>query len=228
MGDTFYSTELIKFLGKKKLKYNEVYRVDRVDVNVKFHQIKKNWEKYFNLYIVKRKRSKPKAIHIKACGDFLLMSRERWYKIKGHPENKSIIQNGADGEALYAAIGTGAKQKYLKGKNCVYKILHPNVYANRFTNKNILIKNNFVKIFLGNINKNLFQKFFSVLFKILFGILNLSKTEISNVRTRSIYRYFLIANFRRLFFGGSFIKSSDWGLVKFNLKKKLLTTRKHY
>lgn len=225
VGDTFYSKKLIEFLNKKKLREDNVYRADRVDVGIDFPP-PLDWEKNFNDYILIRKSSPKNSIHVKACGDFLLMSRNKWFTIRGLPENKYVIQNGADGEALYAAIGSGAKQVYLKGKKCVYKISHPNLYASRLNHKQMGIKNKLSEILIGDSKKNILMNFVIVIIKIILGVLNLPATKISDVKTRSIYRYYLVSNFRRLFFGGNFIRSDNWGLPHLNLKKKIIFSAK--
>ena len=69
--------------------------------------------------------------HAKACGDFMLMNKVSWHKIRGFHEPKTVIALGEDAEALYAALGTGLKQVCLKGKKCVYKIAHDNQYNKR-------------------------------------------------------------------------------------------------
>jgi hypothetical protein len=225
MGDTFYSKKLIDFLGKKKLKEDEIYRLDRVDVEIDFPP-PSDWESHFNENIVIRKSSLKNLIHTKACGDFLLMSKNKWFTIRGFPENKNAVHNGDDGEALYAAIGSGAKQVYLQDKMCIYKINHPNLYASRIKHKQMWIKNNFAEILLGSSQKNILQKFLIVVLRIIMGILNLPNTRIYDLKTRSINRYYLVANFRRLFFGGNFIISDNWGLPELNFKKKNYITAK--
>lgn len=220
-GDTFYSKELVNFLGKKKLREDRVYRLDRVDVEINFPP-PKNWQKCFNNNILIRRSSPKNLIHVKACGDFLLMSRNKWFDIKGVPESKKVFETGTDGEALYAAIGSGAKQVYLKNKLCIYKINHPNVHASKFKHKQNWFQNKFTKILSGTNTKNKLQNFICLILRLIMGILNFPKTKISNVKTRSIYRYYLVANFRRLFFGGNFLKSDNWGLPELNLKKKTI------
>jgi hypothetical protein len=225
MGDTFYSKKLIDFLGQKKLKEDEIYRLDRVDVEIDFPP-PSDWESHFNENIVIRKSSPKNSIHAKACGDFLLMSRNKLFTIRGFPENKNAVHNNDDGETLYAAIGSGAKQVYLKGKMCIYKINHPNVYASRVKYKQIRIKNKFTETLLGSSKKNILQKSLILVLRIIMGILNLPNTRINDLKDRSIYRYYLVANFRRLFFGGNFIRNDNWGLPELNLKKKYYITAK--
>lgn len=219
VGDTFYSKELINFLSKKKLKENELYRVDRINVKTDF-PIPLNWEKYFKKNIIRRNSSPKNIMHVKSCGDFMLMSRKLWFVIKGLPESRYVVQNGADGEALYAAIGSGAKQVYLNRGMYVYKISHPNmdIYKRRKPIK----KNFLLRIVFGERKKNILQKFLTITLRVILGILNLPSTKISNVKVRSIYRYYIVANFRRIFFGGNFLKNENWGIPNLNLKKRTI------
>ena len=167
---------------------NSVYRVDRVDIKSDY-PIPQDWERHFKDNILVRKSANDNEIHTKACGDFLLMSRKIWFCIKGFPETNSVVHHGADGEALYAALGLGANQEYLKNDMCLYKISHPNMHAARMHNDN-----SFELSYLNNSipNKKIkkFANFLIIFIKFLLGVLNLPKTKISGVRTRSVYRYF--------------------------------------
>ena len=219
VSDTFYSKSLIEFISKKNLNKKKVYRLDRVDVKSDF-PIPCDWEKHFKTRILFRKSLTQPGLHAKACGDFLLMSKQIWFGIRGFPENKAVVHHGSDGEALYAAIGFGAKQVYLKNDICIYKILHDRMYTSRISHKKDNESSKLIKIIFGNDNRNSMQEFLLVLMRIILGILNLPKTKISGVKTRSVYRYYLISNFRRIFFGASFIKNNNWGLYNHKLKKK--------
>lgn len=219
-GDTFYSEELINFLSKKKLKEDKVYRVDRIDVKID-NFLPLNFEKYFKKNIIERKSSSKNTLHSKACGDFMLMSRNLWFVIKGIPESRYVIENGSDGEALHAAIGSGAKQVYLKRLMYVYKIIHSRMHSHRYY-ENKSKKFDFLKIIFVGSKKNILQKFLIIMIRIILGTLNLPSTKIFNIKVRSIYRYYIVANFRKFFFGGNFIKSNNWGCADLNLKKKIV------
>lgn len=224
-GDTFYSKELVDFLSKKTLREDKVYRLDRVDVEIDFPP-PKNWQNYFENNILVRKTSPKNSIHTKACGDFTLMSRDKWIVIKGVPESKQVFEVGTDGEVIYAAIGSGAKQVYLKKKLCIYKIIHPNIYDLISKHNHTSLKNNLPQKLFVVSKKNKLQNFVKITYRIIMGVLNLPSTRINNVKTRSAYRYYLVANFRRLLFGGNFLKSNNWGLPNLNLKKKIILPAK--
>lgn len=221
VSDTFFSSSLIDFLSTKNLDEKSVYRLDRVDIKTSF-PVPTEWEAHFKNNIFLRKSSSGEGLHVRACGDFLLMSRKTWFGIKGYPEINSVVHHGADGEALHAAVGYGAKQVYLKGDNCIYKIAHDGMYGSRVKQDIKSRNSSFKKLIFGDFERNIFQKIAIVVIRIVLGILNLPQTKISNVKTRSIYRYYLVANFRKLFFGGGFIKTKNWGLKDILLNQKIL------
>jgi len=222
--DTIYSDELIKFIGNKNLSSNCVYRVDRIDVNIKEEHVKNNWEKYFNSNIVNRRRYNNIGPYVKACGDFMLMSKHSWYQIRGYPEPKAGIGYGEDGEALSAAIGTGLKQVCLSGKLVVYKNKHHNQHSERVKTdqKHILnlfkISKKFGKILEFLRLKNLITFFV----KFLLGVLNLPKTKMFGIEVRSAYRYYLVSLLRLKLGGINFIRDKNWGLNKKKLKEIII------
>jgi hypothetical protein len=221
VSDTFYSSELISFIAQRRLVNEYVYRVDRVDVNSQF-PVPKDWECHFKKNIVVRKSSPRGSIHVKACGDFLLMSKNKWFSIRGFPEVDSVVHHGSDGEALHAAIGAGARQEYLAPEACIYKLSHSGMYSSRVSARKMK-GGTFKNAFLGEMDRNLAQKFIVVFVRLVLGLMNLPSTRISNIKTRSIYRYYLVANFRRVFWGGGFLKSDDWGLRDLALTPKCVT-----
>ena len=221
VSDTFFSSSLINFISSKNLDEKSVYRLDRVDIKTSF-PVPDDWESHFKNNTVLRKSSSGNGLHVKACGDFLLMSRKIWFGIRRYPEINSVVHHGADGEALHAAVGYGAKQVYLKGDNCIYKIAHDGMYGSRVNHDIKRSYGSLKKLIFGDFKRNIFQKFAIIIIRTVLGVLNLPQTKISNVKTRSIYRYYLVANFRRLFFGANFIKNKNWGLKKISLNQKIL------
>lgn len=215
MSDTFFSDELIKFISKKSLANNCIYRTDRVDVNINLDLIDGSWQHYFNKNILYRGYYNKKGPHTKACGDFMLMNKRSWHSIRGFHEPKTVIGYGEDGEALYAALGLGLNQIYLDEKNCVYKIKHDNQHSERVKNK----RKNFVN-YLHFISDKYdsylnFLKFKTILiyfFRFFLGIFNLPITKIHGLKVRSHYRWYFISLLRLKFNGLNFIGSKNWGL----------------
>jgi hypothetical protein len=222
-GDTFYSDALIKFLSKENLKKDLVYRLDRIDVNSEL-PLPIQWENHFKKNIIKRKSSLKNTIHTKSAGDFILMHREKWFKIRGFPESNKVTENVSDAEAIYAAIGAGAHQEYLKGDICIFKLAHENMYDSRLGLE--VNKPKFYRKIIGSDNRNFFQKAIVFVARLVMGILNLPKTELAGIRVRSIYRFFIVAYFRRIFFGAGFLYKKDWGLANEDFEKKVIIKAK--
>ena len=220
--DTFFSDELLKFISKKNLSGSCVYRADRVDVNIKEEYVNIAWQKYFNSNIVKRRRYNNIGPYVKACGDFMLMSKHSWHKIRGYPEPKSGIGNGEDGEALFAAIGIGLKQICLSGKLVIYKNKHNKQHSESIKSDKKNILNFFFKI-SDKFDKVLsFLKLKSLIYfftKFLLGVLNLPKTKRFDIEVRSVFRYHLISLLRLKFGGMNFIRDKNWGLNQKKLKE---------
>ena len=223
--DSFFSDELIKFISKKTLDNNCFYRADRVDVNVNQDLIESDWRDYFNSNVSYRGYYSKKGPHLKACGDFMLMSKKSWEIIRGFTEPKTVIGLGEDAEALYAAMGIGLKQICLKDDQCIYKISHSNQHSNR-----VIGSKNKVTSFLTKILDKLDELIF--FFKIknmaifiarpLLGILNLPPTKIHGLRVRSHYRWYITSMLRYKLGGINFIRSKDWGLNKIDLDETII------
>ena len=60
-----------------------------------------------------------------ACGDFTLMSKNDWFKIKGYVELE-VYSLHIDSMALFAAAAAGVKQVILPPETCTYHISHTN------------------------------------------------------------------------------------------------------
>jgi len=212
--DTIFSDALIKFISKKRLSSDCVYRADRVDVDVKEEKVKNNWQKYFDTNIISRRRHDNIGPYLKSCGDFMLMGRDSWHRIRGYPEPKMGIGYGEDGEALCAAIGSGLKQICLDDKLVVYKNKHSKQHSERTKIENNNILNFFYKIFdfFGKVFEFLKLKtavYFFVRF--VLGILNLPKTKMFGIKVRSVYRFHLVSRLRLNLGGINFIKNKNWG-----------------
>lgn len=62
-------------------------------------------------------------VHTNACGDFTLMAREHWHRLRGYPDFPWHGYN-LDGLLCYAAVSAGIRQRVLKSSQCVYHIDH--------------------------------------------------------------------------------------------------------
>ena len=227
--DTILSDELVEYISKKNLSQNSVYRADRVNVKIDENEIDENWQNYFERNIFYRGVNDKKGPHIKACGDFMLMYKDSWKKIRGYPEPKLGIGHGEDSEALFAAIGIGLEQICLDGKMVIYKNFHSNQYSERLK---INHKNFYRKIYkISNISFSNFisanlKRIIILLAKLTLGILNLPKTSVFGIRVRSQFRFYLIATLRINFGGMNFIRDKNWGLASKKFKETLILVYK--
>ena len=70
------------------------------------------------------------GVHAGAAGDFTLMSRENWHKLRGYPELKT--QSFIDGYILFMALAINLKQIILEDPMRIYHQGHSrSQHANR-------------------------------------------------------------------------------------------------
>ena len=92
------------------------------------------------------------------------MSKKKWAAIRGFPETNCVVNNGADGEALYASIGAGAKQIYLKGGICLYKLSHAAMFSSRVETRQSPWKDLLKNMLLGSGERNKAQTYLLIVF----------------------------------------------------------------
>lgn len=223
--DTFYSDDLIKYISNKKLEYDKVYRADRVDVKFDIKNFDEQWQYQFEKNKLYRGTYNNTGPHAKACGDFMLMNKESWHKVRGFHEPKTVIALGEDAEALYAAIGTGLKQICLTDSMCVYKLSHEKQYNKRIKNNEQYFSNFLRKIFkLLNNSFSIIglEKIFIFLIKFFLGIFNLPTTKVLGLKVRSHYRVYVVLLLRYKFRGLNFLGNKNWGLKSIELEETLI------
>jgi hypothetical protein len=148
--DSLYNSELMGFLAKGRLKPHTLYRIDRTDVkelekypdsvsellqycSENTHRIHGIWD----AYLPSKKWARPavsflvrvlffpyQVPHTNACGDFTLMHRDDWRRIRGYPQ---VISAGLhlDSFAIYSAIFSGVRQVILRDPMRLYHVDHP-------------------------------------------------------------------------------------------------------
>ena len=139
--DTFYSEQLVSRLAQLNLDDGCVYRCDRLDARMED-------ESWLNLpdeellaalarHTVQRHGRlthsidwKMRDLHTNACGDFLLMTAERWSEIRGYQKDASVLCLDSDSIALHAAAAHGASEIHWLDE-CIYKVVHGNTHAQR-------------------------------------------------------------------------------------------------
>ena len=125
--DNIYSPSLIHRLAKHDLDEGCFYRTNRYDVRdgkvitVNFaHGSVIDWELQSNPNTAVPDSDgmvdypglgKLPILHFNAAGDFILMARQAWEKIKGHPEVPYSLT--VDGQTVYLAAKAGLKQVIL-------------------------------------------------------------------------------------------------------------------
>ncbi|MGQ0581572.1 MAG: hypothetical protein ACT4O6_06525 [Reyranella sp.] len=140
--DTFYSHELIARIAKQDLNESCVYRVDRCDVQIDGDAwLGASDEELFELLLgspmqrhVRQQQSpqwKIRDLHTNGCGDFTLLSTERWHLMRGYPEDTTVLGLDADSIALHAAAGYGAREVCWPDECAVYKIVQAMTHNQR-------------------------------------------------------------------------------------------------
>lgn len=148
--DSIFNPALMEFLASGKLRPHRVYRIDRRDVKQlerypdsvtellrycedNAYKVHGRWD----AYLPDKKWARPAVStlmqflffpypvpHTNACGDFTLMHRDDWYRIRGYPQ---VISAGLhlDSFVIYVAIFSGIKQVILKSPMKLYHLDHP-------------------------------------------------------------------------------------------------------
>lgn len=136
--DIIFNRNLIYWLAKRKLRKDKVYRIDRTDIEAPDPYPStpvqlRMWCEAPEKTIVTHKRQRRYLVplvypfpvpHSNGCGDFLLMHRDAWFRIRGFPELRGPSFH-IDSMALYNAIFSKMKQEILKPPLMMYHIDHP-------------------------------------------------------------------------------------------------------
>jgi hypothetical protein len=141
--DTFFSTPLIDKLARRDLDAGMVYRANRHDVVIDDDA----WD-LDDAALLARLNSLPSSkhdvivqpahwalrdLHTNACGDFMLMSAERWRQLRGYPWDSTVLLLDADSLVLHAAAAIGLSECRWPDDCRVYKPSHGNLTASRVT-----------------------------------------------------------------------------------------------
>ena len=134
--DLIYSDELVTYIAQKRLKKDQIYRIDRceVDRNVVQHNTLKAQLDFCQQNILRihsLRASPPKNglpnLHTNASGDFQLMSRHYWHLLRGYPEI-DIVAARVDALLSYMAYAAGIEELILNEPMCLYHIDHDNKF----------------------------------------------------------------------------------------------------
>ena len=199
--DTILNDYFYQFIRENKLSNKFIYRCPRIDLsNQDF--FKKNFEVIND-----------KDLFNESCGDFILMSKKNWIKIRGWWENYEAYQDGSDSLVIESAKAMGILEK--KVKDCIiFKHKHDLIHDKRTNYKYYNIK---IPIF-----NYLFYKFISVLI-----LLNLIKRK-AKVTSRDgskksilidVYCYDLIKKIKKNKSLVPLNLNDKWGLHKIDLEE---------
>jgi hypothetical protein len=140
--DTFYSDEAVQYLGRANLDGQTFYRCERCDVPPAVLTLTgEARETFFRACAdsVLRRYQRPKiprgfglpALHTNASGDFLLMAKETWRRIRGFKEWDSVVALDVDGLAMHAAHAAGIRETGLSNSCVVFKPIHAKLTGDR-------------------------------------------------------------------------------------------------
>lgn len=137
--DILFSNELAAWLARGELQADCYYRIDRHDVGETTIPQELSRDEVLDFcarHVVRvqgqhgtyaRGEQPPggdsNRLHTNACGDFTLMARTQWERLKGYPEFQ-LWSIYLDGLLLHAAHAAGLKQTILRPPQRIYHIEH--------------------------------------------------------------------------------------------------------
>ena len=140
--DTFFSTELIEVLARGDLDKHAIYRCDRYDVEVDLREYDglshdaclkqlERTEGTRHARLAMPKHWPMRDLHTAACGDFTLMSRELWYRVRGYPADPTMLLLDLDSLLLHLAAASGGTEHCLPEPCRVIKPVHKKLHGLR-------------------------------------------------------------------------------------------------
>ncbi len=143
--DLLYSDDLMAFISQKALCEGARYRVDRYDVERSVVQCETLDEQLEHcgenvIRVAAEQPAKPRllrwtrrhlpVLHTDACGDFQLMSRRQWRRLRGYREADSVAAH-VDGLLSYASYAAGVREVVLRDPMRVYHIDHDDKFTDQ-------------------------------------------------------------------------------------------------
>ena len=132
--DVLLSDALFRFLADGRLDDRTLYRVDRYDVPEEVLTLGSLDDRLaFSRENVRHVNGHDGAmaipghdvrLHTNAAGDFLLLSRDFWHKLRGLPQEHEFHSNKLDALLCYMAYAGGARQEVLEAPMRVYHVSH--------------------------------------------------------------------------------------------------------
>ena len=227
--DLIYSDDLVAFIAQKRLSKDQIYRTNRCDIDrnvVQYNTLKKQLEFCRQNIIKIHSRDTPSAkselpnLHTNACGDFQLLSRERWYLLHGHPEI-DLVSAFSDGILSYMAYAAGVKETVLNEPMSIYHIDHDSKFTDGIKRAKLPFENwltvRFLPVGFNNAILRLYRVFLTVIgYKLqsnIDGVLTLGYTEYQKICLD------IVAGKRTYIFN-----DENWGLGQELLEEFIIST----
>lgn len=229
VADAFYPDSLIQALAAGRLDSECMYRAKRVEIVPEAAGTlglpRKDFLAYCEAHVSVRNEHLPQPqmpfrlpdLFTNASGDFQLLSRERWYELRGYWESSDVLAFEADSMLSYSAYAAGIREEMLPGGQ-VYKISHGASHANRvasrksrFADVMLFMESVLRRIGLGTTHVFWMRALFDYPPKIYVGVRK-------PVYERSLLRFKLLSLLPML----TRLKSPDWGLGREPLVEAML------
>ncbi|CAN5884517.1 hypothetical protein BH11PSE3_BH11PSE3_03850 [soil metagenome] len=142
--DTYLSDEVIAVLARQDLSDDAMYRCDRLDVVLSTADLQEaddaallarlaSLEAFRHGRLAHLSQWHIRDLHTNACGDFLLMSRAMWHKVRGFPLDGTVLSLDCDSLIMHAAAALGLQEICLPPACRVFKGIHARLFSNRIT-----------------------------------------------------------------------------------------------
>jgi glycosyltransferase involved in cell wall biosynthesis len=235
VADVVWSNELVSFIASKALDDDVIYRCNRKDTSPGI--LSENLENpdrilewcQNNVVETHGPAQYPPdlpSLHTNAGGDFQLMSRNLWWKMRGYYETFDVSTMKLENIMAFSVYAAGHDERRLSGNACVYKIKHDAQFNvvhehNRFPD-NLIIKRihrriytYFVKYILSLGLPQFQQRAFMTFYRLLFGQLADKYRDIPVLPGSyylSLYRNIIRDK-------ASVLNKEDWGLNEHDLSE---------
>ena len=145
--DVIWSNDLISFIAAKKLEDDVLYRCNRKDVDgdilledsLNSENISDHCEEnVLEVFGPGKYPSDLPQLHTNAAGDFQLMSRDIWVKMRGYYESFDLSTMDLENILAFSLFAAGYRELRLSESACVYKFRHEEQYNVVYKNSQFL------------------------------------------------------------------------------------------
>ena len=140
--DTYVSNVTIATIARGDLEDGAIYRCDRYDVvlptttleTLDDEALLSHLEHLQGVRLSRLEQPemwKIRDLHTNACGDFILMSRVMWQRVRGYPFDRSVLSLDCDSLVMHAAAALGLHEICLPASCRIIKAVHSHLFPNR-------------------------------------------------------------------------------------------------